>query len=305
MFQDAANHSIRTLRLAWVENTIEFEQNDFLRRIACGWDVIGAQMWFQNLQEEDEESGSGLWILVKAVADAVIFYHQNFPPTFTLDHKRLRALQEDFQALVYQSACRQTLIKTLESLGWTSKILQSSYADLFSRVAVLISDQGLQYDYSEVRGSVALEVVRAAYAICSNPELPSSKDLEFAENHLRLCCDPRVSVFENLRSSLATELKDKIDDEVCALGDLTPLQLTRRLVPQHPGFVVQSEEEGLIHIAKRISHIAELHWRVWGPILYEQPVHDGRRAWGHAPPIEEGLHGNGSSRSRMTMELGG
>ena len=246
--------------MAWVENTIAFEQNDFLRRIASGWDVIGAQMWFRNLQEEDEESGSGLWILVKALMDAVVFYHQNFPPTFTLDYNRLRALQVEFQALVYQSACRQTLIKTLGSFGWAGTILQSSYADLFFRVAVLISDQGLQYDYPELRGPVALEIVRAAYAICSNPELPSSKDLEFAENHLRLCCDPKVSVFEDLQSSLATELKDKIDDEVCALGDLTPLQLSRRLVPQHQCFVIQSQEEGLVHVAKRISHIAELHW---------------------------------------------
>lgn len=260
-------------------------------------------MWFHNLQEEDEESGSGLWILVKALTDAIIFYHQNFPPTFTLDYNRLRALQVDFQALVYQSACRQTLIKTLGSFGWTGNMSQSSYAELFYRVAVLISGQGLQYDYPEARGPVALEIVRVAYAICSNPKLPSSKDLEFAENHLRLCCDPRMSVFEDLRSSLAAELKDKIDDEVCALEDLTPLHLTRRLVPQQPGFVVQSEEEGLIHIAKRISHVAELHWRVWGPVLYEQPLHVGRRALGHTSPIEENLRSKGTSRSCTAMEL--
>lgn len=266
--------------MAWVENTITYEQNDFLRRIASGWDVIGAQLWFQNLQEQDEESGSGLWILVKALTDAVVFYHQNFPPTFTLDYNRLRGLQVDFQALVYQAACRQTLVILLGSLGWTGKILQSSYAELFFRVAALISDQGLQYDYPETRGAVALEIVRAAYAICSNRELPSSKDLEFAENQLCHCCDPRGSVFEDLRNTLATELKDKIDDEVCAIGDLTPLHLMRRLLPQKPGFGVQSEDEGLVHIAKRISHIAELHWRVWGPILYEQPVHVGSQGVG-------------------------
>lgn len=305
MFQDATNQSIRILRLAWVENTITFEQNDFLRRIACGWNVIGAQLWFQNLQEEDDESGSGLWILVKALTDAVVFYHQNFAPTFTLDYNRLRALQVDFQALVYQAACRQTLVKLLGSLGWTGKILQSSYAELFFRVAVLISDQGLQYDYPEMRAPVALEVVRAAYAICSNREVPSSKDLEFAENQLCHCCDPRGSVFEALRNSLATELKDKIDDEVCAIGDLTPSHLMRRLLPQKPAFGVQSEDEGLVHVAKRLSHIAELHWRIWGPILYEQPVHVGRRALGHTTAIEEGLHGKRSSRSRRTNELGG
>ena len=283
--------------MAWVEDTIAFEQNDFLRRIASGWDVRGAQLWFQNLREEDEESGSGLWILVKALTDAVVFYHQNFPPTLTLDYNRLRALQVDFQALVYQAACRQTLIKTLKSLGWAGKVLQSSYTDLFSRVAVLISDQGLQYDYPETRGSVALEIVRAAYAICSKRELPTSKDLEFAENYLRHCCDPRERVFEDLRSSLATELKDKVNDEVFATGDLTPLHLMRRLVPQKPGFAVQSENESLVHIAKRISHIAELHWRVWGPILYEQPVRVGRRALGHTLPIEEGLHGQEQPRN--------
>ena len=48
------------MRLTWVEDIIVFEQNDFLRRIADGWDVIGARIWFENLQEADEESGSGL-----------------------------------------------------------------------------------------------------------------------------------------------------------------------------------------------------------------------------------------------------
>lgn len=263
---------MKTLRLVWVEDTVTFEQNDFLRRIADGWDVVGSQIWFRNLQEADEESGSGLWVLVKALTDVVVFYHKHFPPPLFLDYKRLRTLQMDFQALVYQAACQRTLDQILESFGWTGKISARSQADLFLRVAVLTSDQGLHYDYWQIRGPVALEIVRAAYAVCGNRELPSSKDLEFAEECLRRCCDPNQPVFGTLRGSLAIMLKNKVDDEVCAIGDLTPAQLTRRLVPQKPGVAVHSENEGLMHIAKRISHIAELHWRIWGPILYEQSI---------------------------------
>lgn len=281
MFQDATNHSIRNLESAWVESTIAFEQNDFLRRIAHGWDVIGAQMWFKNLQEEDEESISGLSILAKALTEAVVLNERHFPPTLTLDYNRLRTLQVDFQVLVYQAACRQTFEKILNCLGWTGKMSARSYTDLFQRVDILISDPERQYDYWQRGGPVALEIVRAAYTVCSNHELPTSEHLKFAEDCLRQCCNPSDLVFEDLRDTLATELTDKVSDEVRALDHLTPLQLMKRLLPQKPECAVQSEDEGLNHIAKRISHIAELHWRIWGPILYEQPMHVGGRAEDH------------------------
>lgn len=302
---DATNHSIRKLHLAWVEDSIAFEQNDFLRQISDGLDITGAQIWFKNLQEADEESGSGLWILVRPLTDAVRFCHKYFAPTWILDCNRLRTLQLDFQALVYQAACRKTLDQTLRFLCWTDKVLQTSYTDLFRKVAVLISGKGLRYDYSPRRENVALEVVRAAYAICRIHEVPTSKDLNFANGCLRHCCDPKERVFEELRRSLAMDLDDRVDDEVCAIGDLTPVQLMRCLLPRNPWFAVQSETEGLVHIAKRISHMAELHWRIWGPILYEQPLRVGGRASGHASPIEEGLNGQGSSSSRTTDESGG
>lgn len=252
-------------------------------------------MWFKNLQEEDEESRKGLWILAKALTEAVIFGHEDFPPTLTLDYNRLRALQADFHALVYQAACRQTFEKTLKSIGWKGKISKRSYTDLFLRVAVLISDPERQYDYWQRRGPVALEVVRAAYTVCSNRELPTSEHVKFAEDCLGHCCDPRERVFEDLRINLANSLKNKVDDELCAIDDLTPLQLMRRRIPRKPGYAIQSEDEGLIHIVMRTSHIAELHWRIWGPILYEQPMHVGGRAEGHTSLIEEGRYSQRSS----------
>ena len=94
-----------------------------------------------------------------------------------------------------------------------------------------------------------------------------------------------------LRTSLAMDLADKVDDEVSAIGDLTPEQLTRRLLPRQPGFEVRSESEALVHIAKRIAHIAELHWRVWGPILYQRPVDVVGRELGRRIPFAEGLDG--------------
>ena len=265
--------------------------------MADGWDVMGARIWFDDLQEADEESSSGLWTLVKGLTDAVVYYHQQFPPTLTLDHDRLRKLQMDFQVLVYQAACRRTFTQILRNHGWTGKLSKKSYADLFSKVAIMISDPELQYDYWQRRESVALEVVRAAYAVCGNQKLPRTEDLDSAEDCLRRCCDPSGPIFEGLQSSLAIQLADKIDDEVSAIGDLTPEQLTRRLLPQQPGFCVQGEIEGLVHIAKRIAHIAELHWRVWGPILYQLPMHVVGRGLGNTSPVEEGLSGQGSSQS--------
>ncbi len=264
--------------------------------------MMGARTWFHDLQEADQESRPGLWIFAKALKDAVSFYHLNFPPTLTLDYDRLRILQSDFQILVYQAACRRTLTQTLRVLGWTGKISQASYADLFSKVAVLISGQELQYDYWQMRKPVALEIVRAAYTVCSNSKLPISENLDFAEDYLRRCCNPTEQIFGVLRSSLAADLGDKVDEEVCEGITLTSAQLMRRLSPQQRHFSVQSEAEGLVHIAKRIAHIAELHWRIWGPILYERPVHVVGRALGHETPVEEGQDGEGSSHCGENSE---
>ena len=283
--------------MSWVEDTIAFEQAVFLRHMTDGWDVIGARMWFEDLQEADGESRSGLWILVKALTDAVVRFHQYFPPTLTLDHKRLRHLQFAFQVLVYQAACGRTLKNTLREIGWMGKLSKERCADLFSRVAVLISDPGLQYDFWQMRESVALEIVRAAYAISRNGELPIPKDLDFAEEGLRDCCDPKKPVFEVLRSSLAVDLADRVDDEVSVIGDLSPDQLMRRLLPPQPGFSVQSDVEGLVHIAKRIAHIAELHWRTWGPILYQQPLDVVCEALGRRSSVEEDANESGSLHS--------
>lgn len=241
---------------------------------------------------------------MKALTDAVIFYHETFPPTLILDHNRLRILQLDFQALFYQAACQKTLEQTLESIGWTGEILPRSDADLFLRVAVLISDQQLPYDYGPERKNVALEIVKAAYKVCSNRGLPISEDLNFAYCYLRRCCNPNEPAFGDLQGSLAIKLKDKVDEEMRATKHLTTVQLMRRLLPQKPPFAVGSETEGLINIAKRISHIAELHWRIWGPILYEQPVHVGGRAMGHTSLAEEGLNDRRSSPSLRTNEPG-
>ena len=265
-------------------------------------DFRGAWIWFHGLQEADEESRPGLQVLAKALTDAVVFSHLHFPPTLALDYNRLRILQFEVQFLLYQAACRRTLTHTLRALGWKGNIAKGAYADLFFRVAVLVWDQGLQYDYTTRTDSVALEVVRVAYAVCSNRELPTSNDLNFAETYLRLCCDPRGPVFEILRSSLAVELEGKVHDEVCATGDFTCVQLLRRQFPQQRMSSVQSEVEGLIHIARRIAHIAKLHWRVWGPILYERPMHAVGGALDNRPHVDEVRDGEGSLHSGDSNE---
>ena len=43
------------------------------------------------------------------------------------------------------------------------------------------------------------------------------------------------------------------------------------------------------------AHIAELHWRIWGPILYERPMEVVARALGSSPLVEEDTVGEGSS----------
>ena len=228
-------------------------------------------MWFRGLRLRNDLSSSDFHLLTTAVVDLIVRNCAHFPSTFTLDYIRLRTLQVDFQTLRFQAACRWTFAKTLQMLGWGRPCPQKSYNDLYAHVSAITSDPGL-IDIDLWHSCVALEIVRDVYRTCSNCELPSCKDLNFARDCLLESCKPTTAVFVDLADSLALRLHELVDREMDTIGNLSPVQIMNRQLPQKPGFDVPNEHTGLVHIAKRISHIVELHWRVWAPILYEQHI---------------------------------
>lgn len=277
VWQDCTNHEIKALRPAMVDATVAFEQKDFLRRMTEGWDVSRARTWFVR-ERHGKGQPSGAMVLAPAVTKLIVTNSEHLPPTFTLDYIRLRTLQKDFEDLMYQTACRWTMEEVLSSLDWKTSIPQSAYDSLFARICIITSADETRSSALTMMEDVALEIVRIAYELCYISNLPSAKDLDFAASNLEYSSDASTSVFKDLQSYLAEDLHDMIDAEVQSTKDLTPMQIANRYVPAlsvHPSPQTITEQTQLRRLAQQISHISVLHWRVWGPLLYEQPDKPG------------------------------
>jgi len=256
-----------------VDNTTEFEQEDFLQRIAKGWDVSQARTWMTEKRRERRKS-SGLHTLAASATSLVGTNSDTLPPTFTLDYIRLRILQDQYKDLIYQTACRWTFEEILDLLHWEKSIPQRSYDHLFARISAIISDDEIRCEPSRRTEVVALELVREAYTLCDIQRVPDPDDLEFATSNLVHASYPTTTVCMDLSRFLDEDLHDMVEEEVEAIKTLTPMSISNRYQPecslQAPSRAMTQQTE-LLRVAQQICHISVLHWRVWGPILYDLP----------------------------------
>ena len=256
-----------------VDSTVQFEQQDFLRRIARGWEVSQARAWFAK-ERQDRMASSGLLTLAFSVTGLITTDSTALPSTFTLDYIQLRSLQMQFKELTYQSACRWTFEEVLDSLHWARSIPQRSYVDLSAQISAISSDNVLSHDHSRRNEEVALQVVREAYRLCNIQRIPSSDDVEFAASNLAHASDPSTTVCKDLQTYLEEDLSDMVDREITAINDLTPMQISNRYLSEIPSQALPpliTQQTELLRAAQQIAHISVLHWRVWAPILYDQP----------------------------------
>jgi hypothetical protein len=91
-----ANHQIRCLRPLLIQDTVEFEQTFFMKKIAlCKIDIGGAYSWFQAAkssynQPENSSSQGDMWAFFKGFADLLLPSNMgaSIPDTFMFDEER-------------------------------------------------------------------------------------------------------------------------------------------------------------------------------------------------------------------------
>lgn len=254
-----------------LDSTVAFEQSDFLSRIENGWDPCEARAW---LASERQRRGlpSGASTIVPAVTSTIVYDDDYLPPTFTLDYARLRSLQMQFQNLMDRAACLRTFEAMLRRLGCNAAIPASFNNDLFARISTLTIDQP---DRSEQVADIALEVVSRAYKVCKIHHLPSSAHLEFAEFHLQQDYERTNDNFSDLQRLLGDKLLHLTEQEISIIGNFSPVQIVNHYQPQSSSKSLATPvtiESELLSIAQKIAHITVLHWRVWAPLIYTEPV---------------------------------
>jgi hypothetical protein len=126
-----ANHQIRCLRPLLIQDTVEFEQTFFLKKIALRKvDIGGAHSWFQavksvsnNDQPEISSSQGNMWVFFKGFADLLLPSKMGarVPDTFMFDEERIIKLRADLSDAINLDIC----VRLLESISSKDSSLET------------------------------------------------------------------------------------------------------------------------------------------------------------------------------------
>ncbi|KAL8945925.1 MAG: hypothetical protein Q9222_007608 [Ikaeria aurantiellina] len=254
--------------LETMNENIEYEQNQILDRVAAGWSIIQDRRWFEAAYESPEREDPFL-MFKEQVLSRIVTPLANFPRTLASDSERLSVLQYDFRLCHYHLACGHTFTHTLHRLGWTGSPPTAAYTQCMQHIGAIIGTQGTKFSF-EAHPNVVLEIVRGAHELCKIPGLPSPKTLATTQLYFREALEHSTAFYSEIEGDLWDELAKLVHAEADAIFNLTPLEILNRY---DPGPNHRPADISLEGIAKRAAHIIVLHWRVWAPILYNQPDH--------------------------------
>ncbi|KAL8800153.1 MAG: hypothetical protein Q9223_007371 [Gallowayella weberi] len=269
---DVANHQIRYLRLYLLEESIQFEQNQILDRIATGWSISHERRWFEANYAHPEREDRFL-MFKERVIDRIVTPTATFPLTLASDHERLKQLQHDFRLCHYHAACGYTFTNTLQRLGWRGPPPPSSYTECMKRIGAIIGAEGSAFNF-DAHPDVVLEMVRESFKLCNIAALPDQRTLGSTERYFQEALNYRTTFYSEIEGHLWDELATLVHLEADAIFNMTPLEILNRYDPAAPGSLTHQHRGGdlsLDSISKRAAHIIVLHWRVWAPVLYNQP----------------------------------
>ncbi|KAL8666204.1 MAG: hypothetical protein Q9202_001711 [Teloschistes flavicans] len=270
---DVANHQIRYLRFYLLDESIPYEQNHMLDRIASGWSVSHERRWFEAGYDSPKDHDSFV-MFKESVIDMIVSSWEDFPKTFISDYERLHALQQEFKLHFYGTACGYTLTTTLHQLGWPREPPAWARIECMQRVWDVVAEPQESF-ILEARQDVVLEIVRVAFKVCNKTGIPDTDILSFAKSYLFEAVITRTPLHHMITDRLRNGLLDIVHSETAAIFNMTPLEILTRYDPNPsapPSMIGQRAQDPSLlgSIARRATHILVLHWRVWAPILYNR-----------------------------------
>lgn len=273
-----------------VEDCIRFQQKVFLYRMAREPELREAHSWFRAprgpdpenmfswfhaldlVERRDEAVRSSVATFMNAGVDLIVSNSPNFPPTFEYDVQRLHRLQAEFQDCVRMVTYCVVFIKAIEYLGLVVSPTREVCDNLTRDLADLTDNLDAPVGSAAHFEAVTLEIVRQAHRYRGNDSLPSDSLLEEMERMLRQARNPQSIEFRQVQAILFNDLYCLVEEHVISTMHLKPWSIIDRLNPMPADPYAPEEYVDLPVVARRLAHILILHWRVWAPILYEQPL---------------------------------
>ena len=209
-----------------------------------------------------------------AAVESVTNSFNALPTTFALDEDRLAELRHDFGLFSQHTIMLDVATGLLKDL-WHRALPRRGIEEAVSRIQQLL--------HSDVEPPSQLDIALEVYRAVHGPRNDPYHDIEKGELIRSIFDRFNSGMAEKaaLRRRLCHELHYHVDQEIKTIARATPLQIHTMYTPT---WRPQGQESALTlaNMAQRIAHISVLHWRVWGPILYQCLRHD-RCCW-PAPP---------------------
>ena len=283
---DVANHQIRTFRVPLIEDGVSFQRDYFAARIRNRkLDICPARSWYEAIKSDivakaPDQSTSGLGVLLEGLVQLCTFPTNDvsLPLTLRYDAIRIQRFEEEVQDLVQFRTCCNVfdalLFQILRRKLDTSHIhrkLESRLLDLIHSDNFIESGTGDAWQYE--LDAIALEITRLTYAFAvqagaSAPDHTFAGALERVKTALE-----RDWTARRPADALKTELVKLSLQHVSAFSSLSSLAISQaqQVHLQHNS----QQSQGLTSlddVARRLAHIAVIHWRVWGDLAYTNNI---------------------------------
>ena len=193
---------------------------------------------------------------------------QQLCPAFSFDQTRLDELRDDFDLCIRQKLLGEAVDMFLRRTWGRGLLQQPEIADVIANVQLMpkFSDPTSPPPLLDVaRETIA--GIQGLYAGNGNGALPNDMVMEL---QLQQLCEGATECKE-VRDQLGCQLRDLVAHELASVAGHTALEMHVRYAPTWRDRTWGISAD-LGSVARRTAHVAVLHWLVWGPVLYLQPL---------------------------------
>jgi len=281
--QDVANHQIRTFRFPLIEDTISFQRAYFNRKLQEGKiRPEESQKWYREARNNHQKCQPSIQQSLKFEPLGALIHGilrectrqekiTDPPDTLTYDRLRMERLQEDVQDIIYLHICVHVFKGFIHQHFSDRELPPGAYKTLQWRIITIVENDnsGSRSESWRVQiEAVAMEITRAAYVECGLKHYTIlDDDFESTTRYLRRAFAPES--YGILANKLHTKLEQMTFTHASIFQERSPLQISeaqkhwqQSRLDKNPW---QADAED---VARRVAHIAVLHWNVWAELVY-------------------------------------